>query len=199
MKCLRCGCEHDDRLHFCPNCGEKSLTPNYEPEYTHSHSMPTKKRGCLYYGATVIGILILLRVLTLFINTDNTEDTTEGDKYSVSTENKTTPIPIEYNVCDIDSMIDELDDNALKAEKKYNDMHIEITGKLSVIDSDGKYISIESAKGGFLSNDIQCYIKNEKQINQILELHKGDTITIKGKITAVGEILGYSLDIDDIE
>lgn len=32
-----------------------------------------------------------------------------------------------------------------------------------------------------------------------MELSKYDKISIKGKVTSVGEILGYSIDIDFIE
>ena len=46
---------------------------------------------------------------------------------------------------------------------------------------------------------VQCYIKNDDQKAQIASMSKGDTITLKGKCTDVGEVLGYSLDIDEIE
>ena len=32
----------------------------------------------------------------------------------------------------------------------------------------------------------------------IAELSKGDKITVKGKVKDVGEVMGYSVDIDEI-
>jgi hypothetical protein len=96
-------------------------------------------------------------------------------------------------------MMSDLESNALKAEKQYGDQYVEITGKLSNIDSDGKYISITPSNDEYAIRGVQCYIQNEEQTNKVLEMSIGDTITLKGKITDIGEIMGYALDIDEIE
>ena len=44
-----------------------------------------------------------------------------------------------------------------------------------------------------------CYIESDEQLKQVKNYSTGDTITVKGKITEVGEVMGYSLDIDKIE
>lgn len=121
-----------------------------------------------------------------------TEETTEE-----GTEEETEPT-ISYTKYQVSKMMDELSDNALKAEDKYNKQYVEITGELSVIDSSGKYISLFSEKEEFAITGVQCYIKNDTQKEQVMEISKGDMLTIKGKITGVGEVLGYSLDIDEI-
>ena len=53
--------------------------------------------------------------------------------------------------------------------------------------------------GDFEIIGVQCYIKNDDQKAKIASMSKGDTVTLKGKCTDVGEVLGYSLDIDEIE
>ena len=43
---------------------------------------------------------------------------------------------------------------------------------------------------------IQCYIKNDEQKKAVSEMNVGQDIIVRGKCTDVGEVLGYSLDID---
>ena len=44
-----------------------------------------------------------------------------------------------------------------------------------------------------------CYIKNDDQLNVVIEKTENDKVTIKGKITEIGEVMGYSLDIHEIQ
>jgi hypothetical protein len=74
-----------------------------------------------------------------------------------------------------------------------------VTGRLATIDSDGKYISILPTEDEWAFLGVQCYIQTDEQRSQVADLSKGDVLIVKGKITSVGEVLGYSLDIDSIE
>ena len=76
---------------------------------------------------------------------------------------------------------------------------MELTGELSVIDSSGSYIDIIPMYDEFAIMGVQCYLQNEEQKQDVMELSIGDTVVVKGKITDVGEIMGYSLDIESIE
>lgn len=105
---------------------------------------------------------------------------------------------ITYEKVESDKMVEDLDNNALNAEKTYNGKYFEIHGKLSNIDSSGKYIVLTTFNNDFNLTNIQCYIKNEDQKNKVAELNKDQEIVIKGKVTNVGEVLGYSVDIDEI-
>lgn len=96
-------------------------------------------------------------------------------------------------------MMDELKDNAMKAEDKYNGQYLEITGKLSNIDSKGKYIDIVSDSDDFAIMGVQCYIKDDDQKEKVMEMSKDQIVTIKVKIKDVGEVMGYSADIQEIE
>ena len=68
----------------------------------------------------------------------------------------------------------------------------------TVSDSDGKYIGIDSDNEWSFVN-IQCFIKNDEQKSQVMDMTGGDTITIRGKYKDVGEVLGYTIDIESIE
>ena len=103
-----------------------------------------------------------------------------------------------YIMVSADDLVDIMDKNALAAQNAFKGKKLAITGKLGTIDSDGKYICLDSSKTFDLTN-IQCYIKTEEQKAKIMEMNKGDTLTVKGKCKDVGELLGYSLDIESIE
>lgn len=123
-----------------------------------------------------------------------TETTTEAEPETPKEEEKVT-----YEVVDIQTMLDELDANALKAEKTYQDKNVELVGKISNFDSDGNYVSIEPLHADEWNFDnVQCYIKDDAQLDLLLEKKVGDKITVRGKIISIGEILGYSLNIEEI-
>lgn len=103
----------------------------------------------------------------------------------------------EYIEVTADEMYDELYENAMNAEEKYNDAYVAITGRLSTIDSDGSYISI--APDNHPLDSVMCYITNDDQKEKIKSMSKGETITVKGQIRDVGEVMGYSMNIDSIE
>lgn len=105
-----------------------------------------------------------------------------------------TPAP-EFVSVTADELKKALDENALKAENTYNDSYLEVKGRLSVIDSDGKYISLASMNDFIDLTGVQCYIKNDEQRNQVMEMKKDDIITVRIHITKIGEIMGYSGDI----
>ena len=98
----------------------------------------------------------------------------------------------------VSEMVDTLESNAMKAEATYQDAYVEITGRLGNIDSDGKYFTLEPSDDEWAFYGVQCYMQNEEQKAQVIEMSVGDTVTLRGQITEIGEIMGYSLDIDSI-
>lgn len=123
----------------------------------------------------------------------------ESDKKEDSKkEPKEEEAPIEYLSVTATELSDALENNAMKAQNDYKDKYVEVTGTLGTIDSSGKYIDISSDKE-FDMTIIQCYIKTDEQKNVIMNMSKGDSITVKGYCKDVGELLGYSIDIDSVE
>ena len=108
-------------------------------------------------------------------------------------------VVIEYQQVEANLLLTTLEENALRAENTYQDAYLEITGELSVIDSDGQYISITRTDSEISFINIQCYITEENQLDKVLEMNIGDTIIVKGQVTSIGEILGYMVDIHDLE
>ena len=106
---------------------------------------------------------------------------------------------IHYQSVTVKQLFDELEANALRAEKTYQDAYVAVTGKLSTIDSDGSYITIIASNDEWGFESVHCSITDDSQMDKIINFNKGDKITVYGQITTIGEILGYGLDITDIE
>lgn len=169
--CKHCQTEIPKKAKVCPNCKKKQ----------------GGKLKWIIIAIVVIGII----GAAMGGGDDETSNSTSnsGDKKAEQ--------PIEYTAVTVNQMVEDLDSNAMGATDTYKDKYLEVTGKLNVIDSSGKYISIYP-DDDFALYGVQCYIKNDEQKEAVKAMQKGDTVTIKGKCTDVGEVLGYSLDIDSI-
>lgn len=111
------------------------------------------------------------------------------------------PEDVEYKSMEISTMYEELDTNAFNAEEKYNDAYIKIKGRISNIDSDGGYISIEDvdASEWDLFETVMCDFLNDEQREVLKTKSAGDIVTIEGQVYSVGEGLGYSMSIHTIK
>ncbi len=126
--CKHCATEIPYDAKICPNCRKK------------------QKKGCLLPVLITIGILVaLLAVLGKMAGgSDSSSSSTasSGQKSSSSSGKKTataTSIPLEYYTSvTVDDMVNDLSSNALKAQEKYKGKYLQITGRLSNIDSDGR-------------------------------------------------------------
>lgn len=195
VTCKHCGNEIAASAKTCPKCGGKNKKPIY-------------KRG--WFIALVV--IIVLGAIGSMGNSGSDTTTGTNNNSSVtadtsgstantetSTEPEQTEEPIVYTPYDVSTLMADLDGNALKAAETYKDQYVTLTGRLGTIDSSGKYITILPADDEWAIIGVQCYIKTDEQKAAVMELSTGDTITVSGKITDVGEVLGYSLDIDTIE
>ena len=173
--CKSCGKEIAKSAKTCPNCGAKNKKPIYKSVWFW-----------------VIIVFIIIGVVAGGGNADNSSSNNNSNKKTQ--ENK----PIEYQVIDIDVLEKALEDNAAAAKDTYNGKYLEITGRLGAIDSDLKYISLLSTTDKWDVIGVHCTIRNSSTKDIVKTLKKDQTIVVKGKITDVGEVLGYYLDIDEI-
>lgn len=146
----------------------------------------------------LVAIAILCLVAVLIISIEYRDELKGGNAGNSST-NATTGIQIQYEQVDLQVMLDELDANALRAEETYQGKYIEITGKIQSFDSDGKYISIvpcDASVGIF--DSVMCDLTDPTHKAFLLEKNVGDVVTIRGKVTTIGEVMGYSVKIAEI-
>lgn len=180
MNCKKCGNEIDKRAVICPNCGCKVKKPIFKKWW--------------FWVVIVILIIAVSAAAGGKNETNNSSaDVASSSQTDSNTETKS------YEKIELQTMIDDLNSNALKAEKTYNNKYVEITGRITNFDSNGSYISIESVGAGDFNLDtVLCNIGNKEQLDLLLEKSTGDIVTIKGKVTSVGEVLGYSVKIEEI-
>lgn len=177
--CKHCGQEIAASAKVCPHCGGKNKPPIY-------------KR----WWFIAIIVIIVLAAIGGSGSSDSSGSTssTATSKTAVSSSSE---VAIEYTAYTVTELSEDLDSNALKAADKYKGQYVELTGRLSVIDSNGKYISIVDSTDEWAITGVQCYIKNDEQKQVVMDMSIGDEIVVKGKITDVGEVLGYFLDMTE--
>ncbi len=139
----------------------------------------------------IVGIVIIM----LFLPKNNSSDSTSVSE----NQEKKVEEPKNYEAVSTSTLIKTLESNALKAKETYKGKYVEISGYLGNIDASGKYITVLPSSDAFVLIGIQAYTTNDDQKKVIAELEKGNKIVVKGKISDVGEVLGYSVDIDEIK
>lgn len=151
-----------------------------------------KKVGAILFAIAGMLVVVTIIIWIAFADELNGGATTNTPNAPISTQ-------IQYEQVGLQDMLDELNTNALRAEAKYQDKHIEITGKIKLFDSDGKYIAIVPCGASDWSFDtVQCYLTDPTHKAFLLEKNVGDVVTIKGKVSSIGEVLGYSVKIAEI-
>lgn len=193
IHCKACGKEIAANAKSCPSCGAKNKKPIYKRVWF----------WCV--------LVLILMAIGSSVGENKTpsdpsassvgESKTPSDPSASvgSTINEDKDVKVEYTAYSVDEMMDDLDDNPLNASEKYLKKDVEITGKLSTIDSSGNYISVLPEHDEWAVIGVHCSIKTDEQLDKLKKMSIGDKITVNGKITDVGEVLGYYLDIDSIK
>ena len=198
--CKTCGKEMAKSAKVCPNCGAKNKKPFF-----------TKPWFIAIVVIFIIGAIASggksgstnTNKVANKANSDASEvkntvaESTDASEVKDTVAESTAPT-VEYTSYTVDDLMAQLEGNALKASNDHKGENVRITGKLGVIDSSGKYITLYPDTD-FAIIGVQCYIKNDDTKAKVAELSKDSLVTLTGKITDVGEILGYSLNIDNIE
>lgn len=176
--CKHCQSEIPKKAKVCPNCRKK-------------------QGGKLKW---IIIAIVVIGIIGAAMGGGGSDDSTaKSDSNSKADTDAKQEETIEYTQVSISDMVDALDKNAAAASDEYKDKYLEITGKLSNIDSDSSYISILPEDDDFALTGVQCYTNGDEDIiNAVKTLSTGDTITVRGKCTDVGEVMGYSLDLEEI-
>ena len=132
-QCKVCGKDIATSAKVCPYCGAKNKKPIY-------------KRWWFI-------LLVVLIVLSIIGGLGGTDTDTPTDTPSKVEEKEP---EIEYTEYTVNKLISDLEKNAAKAQDKYEGKYVELTGELSVIDSDGKYIALHSDDTIFTLANVQC-------------------------------------------
>lgn len=177
--CKTCGKPIAKNAKVCPNCG-------------------AKQKGKL---GLIIGIVVILLIIGAIASGGGNggSGTSSSASKEDSKKEEVTEQAIEYTEYSMTEIMNDLENNAAAANEKYKGQYVILTGELSVIDAQGSYISIKDPDADFSLSDCKCNIKGNAEVADIVKtLSKGDIISVKGKITDVGELMGYTMDIEEI-
>ena len=183
-QCKYCKQEIDASAKICPHCRKKQ-----------------KPSGCLV-AIIVVVVLVVIAIAGSSMSggdTTSTDAATNNTSASTATnDTSTTQQQVSYTAYSVSELMNDLKTNAMNASDKYKGQYVELTGRLSAIDSDGKYIALLPEDDQFAIIGVNCYFRSDEQKAAVKDAAVGDTLVVKGKITDVGEILGYSLNIDEV-
>jgi hypothetical protein len=187
-------------LGFIPLCNYFALLPAIVGLVLGIISLLKKSKENSAKGQSIAGVvlntiaIIMIVVWTIGIAANAPKTPTESMKpIAQVTEN------IEVLTVTADVLISDLEKNALNASQKYNGRYIVTTGEVSTIDSSGKYFCLRSSSKDFSLVSIRCNIQNDEQLQKVMKFTDKQIVTVGGQITDIGEIMGYSIDIMELQ
>lgn len=160
--------------------------------------MKREKKIIIIFSIVCAVLFILMIIGFATGGSSGSSYVSDGSSYSDSSDTEAVATG-NYEEITADELIDALEENAAAAKDKYVDRSFAITGKVSNIDNDCDYIDLEPTNDDFTLYFIQCYTTTEDQKAAVKQLKNGQTLTVKGTISDVGEVLGYEVIIDSIE
>jgi hypothetical protein len=116
-----------------------------------------------------------------------------SDSSSETSQEATATPPVQVTA---EQLLTELEGNALAAKNSWDGKRVTITGTLNNIDASGDYFTLRGNNEYSFIN-VQVYI-DDSFVDAVSAFKKGQTVTVTGEITGVGEIMGYSVDAQSI-
>ena len=95
----------------------------------------------------------------------------------------------------IDNVYDAYYDNAYNAKEKYDNKKVTFIGKVSSVESDLSYISVEPIDGENSLRFAFCYLSDNKLQEKAKKLKKGDVVEIEGTLSMYDNLM-FSISID---
>ena len=159
-----------DKMTVCKHCGQEiAASAKVCPHCGGKNKPPIYKRWWF------IAIIVLIIFAAIGGSSSSSDSTNSSSKAS-------SDVAIDYTPYSVTELSEDLDANALKASDKYK----------------GQYISIVDSSDDWAILGVQCSIKTDEQKQAVMDFALGDEIIVKGKITNVGEVLGYYLDMTEV-
>ncbi len=100
-----------------------------------------------------------------------------------------------YNSYAVADLLNELEGNAMRAKSNHDDELVQLEGYVGDFDASGSYFTLKPDNNRWTFDSITCDVDSEAQRAALLNYSSGDYICIQGRITLVGEILGYRMDL----
>ena len=112
---------------------------------------------------------------------------------------KPNPATIDFQQVNFVELFDALDENAYAAKSTYMDMYVEFSGFVRAIDSDGVYFSVVPDSDYLSLKSVHCSVDKELRETILTFIKVDSDVTVRAQIYDVGEILGYIVDVYEVE
>lgn len=163
--------------------------PYPQQPYQQFQPQPKKKRKWVKW--VVIGALVLF-LFSVIAGGGNDEGSSSAP-VGVSSAQQAPEMTVSAQ-----QMLDDLTANALGASNTYKDKVVTVTGYVGTIDSSGAYFSVDPSPDALVLTSVQAKPKTDEARNTLATLTKGSPVTVTGKVTGVGEVLGISIDAQTV-
>lgn len=148
---------------------------------------PTEAKQKNWFARHKIITGFLIFILFIFVvgwfgeepTTSSTSNKSNGSSNITATENPT-PSPIVLSAVDL---VQEYDDNEVKADTKYKGKLVEVSGTVKDIGVvfGSTYVTLSSGEE-FSISDVQCFFESESEIEKVSELQKEESVTLRGTV-----------------
>lgn len=160
VNCKACGKEIAKGVKTCVHCG--------------------KDQRNFFMKHKIITVILAIVILGVISSTGGKKTTTDTNATKTETKQEVKEEVIQVSAVDLAKAYEE---NEVKADKSYKDKTAEITGKVSDIGVvAGQTYVVLSAEKDFAITNVQCFFKEQNEIDKVSNLKKEDTVTIQGKI-----------------
>ena len=179
-RCTKCGADLPDLCaEKCLRCGERIKRPWYT--------------GIGFWSVICIGILVLCGLISI-------HDSALTDEAQKPNEDGSQSGTVHYEPVDLQTLLDELDRNAASSGEDYQDQYVQFEGRIAMLDGDGAYIRVKPADSDeWNAATVLCYVSDSEQREFLRFASRGDPVTVRGRITRVSALRGYTLRIHEIE
>jgi len=148
-----------------------------------------KKRFWLF------GIIVIM-ALSQALNGGGGNSSSNSESTKVEADSPAAETEVQAVAVTAAKLLSDLEANALAAKTEWNGKKVTITGKLNNIDASGDYFSLRGDNEYSFTN-VQVYI-DDSLIAAVSAFKKGQSVTVTGEISDVGEIMGYSVKAKSI-
>jgi hypothetical protein len=126
-------------------------------------------------------MLVLIMILTIFACGE--------------TQPAVPPTPISYSDADLRNILNLIESNKMAAENQYKDTYIRLSGEIREIgENDIDLIPFGSDE--FQMSGADCDLADSEK-SKVLNLRKGQTITVKGKVSGISTFMIKTIDIEE--
>ena len=183
-----------NKQRVCPMCGTKIQDTNADKCPHCGEGLKQSLYICAWFWV-MIGVIVVVLVGAIVVQEITVyHGAQETDEDVLSEES------VSYSAVDLQTLFRELDENANRAKECYQNQYVQFEGQIVILDGDGAYVRVKAANAdAWNAPTVLCYVTDWEQ-RAFLELaSKGDRVTVRGRITGVGQARGYTLKICEIE